>query len=117
VFGQQRQFSVSRSDESLKSFLGLFFTVPLIVITLFYMNTQFQTLTDHQDTSVNILNELHTPYNRFSLPIGKETEDENYKFSFAFALYDVVNVQSPQDIDKIGKLRAYLLGWVYNIET
>jgi hypothetical protein len=86
-------------------------------VTIFYTNTQARILANRLATSINIVDEVHKPYNQFDLQTGVSTEREGYEFQLAFTVYDVVNVQHPDDLDKIGKLRAYTQGWVYDVDS
>jgi hypothetical protein len=64
------------------------------VITLFYVETQYRIMTQNLGTTVNIVGDVHSPYQVLDLKIGGDqtSEPENYLFNFAFVLSDLTTV-------------------------
>jgi len=83
-------------------------SILVTAVTIFYANTQLRILIDKKDTSVDIIKQTYAPYNVFDLKTGEETPDENFMFHFAFSVYDIANVNFPEDLAKIGKFEVYL---------
>ena len=105
---------MTRSDDSVQSWIGVLASIPLIAVTVFYIRTQLLILTGHQDTSVNIVQDTHAPFQKFDFTTGEVTLKENYDFRYAFTVYDFATLSFPADLEKIGTLKAMHRGFKYD---
>jgi hypothetical protein len=89
LFKQGVAWHASRGKEKAGSMVGLFFTVWVFAIFIFYTNMRFQTVLYRGDVNVEVLERPRywEEDHRLGLKIGGPTTD-GLDFRLAFAVYD-----------------------------
>ena len=114
AFPQQKQFSAVRGQSELRSFFGLLFTMPVIVISAIYMISRLQILIGKHETTIIVTEDLHTPFVEFNFTTSEPTPDESYTFQFVWSVFDTVTLQPPADLAKIGHVSMYITEFYYD---
>jgi hypothetical protein len=93
---------MARGQGDLKSYLGLLFTLPVLIVSAIYTYGRLQILIGRGETSINVTDDSYAPFYDFDFTSGRESSGEGFKFQFIWNVYDPIALSPPPDLERVG---------------
>ena len=103
-------FRVSATRTAYHSPLGAACSLTIIALTMIYLTQRLEVLTMRNATNVSQLNFANSINGSklFNYTINKPDSETNWVPRVAFGIYDVNGFKEPDDMARIGKIKAYM---------
>ena len=104
------KFRVSYKRVAQNTGIGSVMSIIIIVISTIYFIQRYVVLTERNSTSINSLtysNQVN-PTAFFNYTINKPDEATGWIPRVAFGIYDVNGFKEPEDLARIGSIKAYM---------